>query len=350
MERAFARDCRFNDLSAHRGTDQAAQEGVTTMAKAGTAYQKLVASVVKAMDPGADVKEGAWVEGPDGRRDLDVSVRGIVDGKSILVLIECKDFTSKKARVGIGYVDALDSKRKDLNADRAFICSNSGFAAPALSKAARVGIDLLTAMSHGDSRVRTVIEKEIYPRLILIGKTDLKFHFPGHHDRERMAKLPLEDAKYEGKPIMNWLREKALAVLTEHPDSSRVVIRYTFYQLLPLTFGGAEFSVTGFDACIDYKTRWHSQIVSIDADAGMYDYIRKKAVLAGNSQYMIKGFSTDTKKWKRIDFVPESPGLEFFVGAGEGSIQLTMVEGVWNEKPAGKPNVDPLIQSTNVDA
>lgn len=319
------------------------------MTKAGTPYQKLVASVAKAMDPDSDVKEGDWVTGPDGRRELDVSVRGTVDGKPILVLIECKDF-KQDTPVGIGYVDALDSKRKDMGADRAFICSNSGFTAPALSKAARVGIDLVAALKHGDTRVRPIILREIYPRLILIGKTDLMFYWAGAFDRGRIAKLPLEYAKYEGKAIMNWLREKGPPVLSQHPHSSRVVIRYTFYQLLPLTFGESEFSVTGFDAFIDYTTQWHSQYVRIDADAGMYDYIRKKVVIGGNAQYMIKDFSTDTKKWKKIDFVPEKPALEFFVGSGQASIQLAMVERLWDKKPGGKPDLDPLIQSTKVEA
>lgn len=77
----------------------------------GTAYQELVASVVKAFDRTAEVRAGEWVEGPDGRRDMDVSVRGTVGGKPILTVIECKDFDPvRNGRVGISFIDALDFK------------------------------------------------------------------------------------------------------------------------------------------------------------------------------------------------------------------------------------------------
>src|SRR5215510_1062106 len=49
-------------------------EAATT--KAGDEYQDIVAAVQCALDPGAAVRAGQWIEGPDGRRDLDVEVRG----------------------------------------------------------------------------------------------------------------------------------------------------------------------------------------------------------------------------------------------------------------------------------
>jgi hypothetical protein len=125
-------------MRRNRGRRAARQDGKShTRKRPGKAYQKLVAYVMKAFDLGADVKEGQWVKGPDGRLDLDVAVRGTIDGKPTLAVIECKDFDLKKTgKVGREYVDALDSKRHDLNANIAMICSNSGFTEDALNKAA----------------------------------------------------------------------------------------------------------------------------------------------------------------------------------------------------------------------
>lgn len=76
------------------------------------------------------------MDGPDGRRDLDVAIRPNGGGSALLAVIECKDWNRP---IGIGFIDALNSKRRDIGAPVAMICSNSGFTADALRKAARVG-------------------------------------------------------------------------------------------------------------------------------------------------------------------------------------------------------------------
>ena len=54
------------------------------MAKAGDEYQEIVGAVAQALDPGASVKVAQWIEGPDGKRDLDVEVRGTINGSPVL--------------------------------------------------------------------------------------------------------------------------------------------------------------------------------------------------------------------------------------------------------------------------
>src|SRR5262249_2424084 len=135
------------------------------MAKAGDDYQEIVGAVAKALDPGASVNVGQWIHGPDGKRDLDVEVRGTFNGVSCFVLIKCKDWADP---VGIGVVDALDSKRRDLNADRAIIYSNSGFTAPALRKAARVGIETASALKAGDGKIKPIIQRELIAKRLSV--------------------------------------------------------------------------------------------------------------------------------------------------------------------------------------
>jgi len=128
------------------------------VAKPGDEYQELVGAVEKALEPGASVKVGQWIDGPDGKRELDVEVRGTLDGSPCFILIECKDWGDP---VRIGVIDALDSKRRDLFADRAVVYSNSGFTAPALRKAKRVRIGAASALKAGDGEVKVAIETAI---------------------------------------------------------------------------------------------------------------------------------------------------------------------------------------------
>ena len=111
------------------------------MAKAGDEYRELVGNVVRALEPGATVRTEQWIEGPDGDRDMDVEVRGTLNGQPQFVLIECKDH---RRPVGIGYVDAFESKRRDLKPNRSIMFSNSGFTDDGLNKARRVGIEMVT--------------------------------------------------------------------------------------------------------------------------------------------------------------------------------------------------------------
>jgi hypothetical protein len=72
-----------------------------------------VCDVVRGFNPQAHVTPGVWVTGPDGRRELDVHVVEAVGGRTYHGVIECKDFNpATTGPVGIGYVDALESKQR----------------------------------------------------------------------------------------------------------------------------------------------------------------------------------------------------------------------------------------------
>jgi hypothetical protein len=63
--------------------------------KAGIAYQEVVADNVRAFSPNAAVRVGAWCAGPDGRRDMDVLIEDVVEGRHYRIMIECKDYKPK---------------------------------------------------------------------------------------------------------------------------------------------------------------------------------------------------------------------------------------------------------------
>lgn len=96
------------------------------LAKLGKKYEQVVADTLQQMDPGATVSAGEWVSGPDSPREIDVLVTGHVDGSPFRIQIECKDYDWTKCRIGIGVIDAVESKHRDLGVNLSFVCSNAG--------------------------------------------------------------------------------------------------------------------------------------------------------------------------------------------------------------------------------
>src|SRR5438034_9491867 len=141
----------------------------TPMSKRGKEYERVVALITQAFDRSAKVEIGKWVTGPDGRRELDVLISSASEGQHLRLLIECKDFNPRTTGpVGIGYVDALDSKRHDVGATTAILCCNAGFTREAVRKATRVSIGLIAVIKKGDSRLRHRVVDEVFYRKVRI--------------------------------------------------------------------------------------------------------------------------------------------------------------------------------------
>ena len=181
------------------------------MAKAGSEYQQLVALVGKALYPGYEVRVGQWVMGPDGEREVDVEVRGLSDGKSHFLLIECKDW---RRPVGIEEIDALDSKRADLGADAAMICSNSGFTPKALRKSARLGIEAVSALAVGNALVRLVLERDFVAKRLSVDSWTLEVFLTEEGKKRFPEKWDARDLRYQSLPLVNWLNDRSLELLT----------------------------------------------------------------------------------------------------------------------------------------
>ena len=106
---------------------------------------------------------------------MDVFVIGTIEGAPFKLVIECKDYNPRTTgKVGIEYVDALDSKRHDLQVDGAIICSNSGFSSDANRKATEKAHRLISILKVG-TLVKAVIEEEIYTRKVKIGTITTTF-------------------------------------------------------------------------------------------------------------------------------------------------------------------------------
>jgi len=212
------------------------------MAKAGDSYRELVGTVAAALDPGSTVKTEQWIEGPDGERDMDVEMLGTLNGQPHFVLIECKDHAKP---IGIGYVDAFESKIRDLKPDRAIMFSNSGFTRDALRKAKRVGIEMASAMKAKDKTIRVQVHREVVARRLTVRMESVTiFPFDGYtFDFE--GKWQHTDLTFDGLPVIHWVSEKMKFVASEHDEAKTIKYLCTFrpeprwaYQGRPIMVGG----------------------------------------------------------------------------------------------------------------
>jgi hypothetical protein len=312
----------------------------------GSVYQDLVAYVVKSFDPDAEVKTSEWINGPDGRLDMDVSVRGKVDGKPTLLVIECKDFDLKKTgKVDRPIVDALDSKRHDLGADTVMISSNSGFTKDALSKCARKGIGAISVLYQGEECVKIIIEQEIYFRKVRLDSIQCTYQ---GNALKAYTYLREDEFRYQGKSVDAWLQQQASLIASLNPQiSKRLNATFNLKEDSKLEIKGEEVRVEKIGISFTPITQWYSQTVQLDAALGIYDYIRGRVKLAAvNNQYIIKGVNFDTGT--AIESAPETElGKDLL--SGEMDISLVMVEGL--NIPIGSqiPKLEDLIIPEDLD-
>lgn len=260
---------------------------------------------------------------------MDVAVRGHINGQEILIVIECKDFDpNSTGKVGREYVDALDSKRHDLNASIAIICSNSGFTIDALRKAKRKGIGMISVLRKGDSRAKAEILEEIFLRRIQF--RDVRFTYTGVDDiAPRLAgRSTLHLLRFDGYSLDDWLQHRATLIAIANPFCNQpLTASFEFKQ--PLTFGCGEESMIlrAVGTSFVYNTEWLRQTVRLEAAAGMYDYIRGRIRLApGENQYVIDGINWDTAE----PCDPPEKSILLSTGSvpGEIDVALTMIEGL----------------------
>ncbi len=312
--------------------------------KKGLPFQELVGSVAKAFDPTAEVKTEQWVVGPDGRRDMDVHVRGTLEGAPFRLLIECKDYDPKTTgRVGIQHVDALDSKRHDLDVHAAMICSNSGFTEDAVRKAKRKHIGLISILKAGDPRVKAVIEEEIFTRHVKVGTINTTFH----GDCPTVSGMDL--ITFRGLPVLNWVMNRIAMIVVANPTgTANLLATHRFNAPVEFHFGEQPALIHGLDIRFPVETKWFSQTVTIDASLGMYDYIRGKVRLApGESKYTING--VDIYDGKPLDFIPRGDELGAGLLPGEVGINLMLVDGLQMADAASVPALDPFIAPEDLE-
>lgn len=304
----------------------------------GYPYQQLVSEVARAFHPEAEVTQDSWIDGPDGRLDLDVAIRWRDGERSRLCVIECKDYDrSRTGKVGRPIVDALDSKRRDLEADSAIICSNSGFTADALHKASRVGIGMISVLRSGDNRVKFVAEDEQYICRITIGDYSFSYDFA---EEGIDLRSKITEPRYQGLPTNRWLTEAMKHVALANPGCTEP-ITCTFRMITPLTcqVDGADVTMRSATVQFSHVAEWYVRRVRLDLANGLYDHIRSALRMApgpNSASWAPLDEETETR-CEPANVPPPSR-----VGPGECEVGLAIVQN-FHVIEEGCPNLRPLI-------
>jgi hypothetical protein len=307
------------------------------MTKPGDAYQELVAAVRRTLDLGSVVTEGQWVEGPDGRRDMDVWVEGSHEGSEHRILIECKDWSRP---VGIEVVDALESKRRDLGAMDSAIYSNMGFTKPAIDKARRVGIQLAFAMKSGDKQVRLGVSQRYVARRLAVDHWQIAWYWP--KDDPTPGELDAHTLQHDGHPFIDWLEHKSLELLTAHNAPPLIKAEYAFSTPQSFTYPTGSVRLLGIVLLLQCRESLVAQDIALDVSIGHYDVIKGCVVVPHNSLYEMGPF--DPEKWKEVSDPPEEKELE----PNSFRIDLTLLRPIAGSGRREVPRLDEQIGESKV--
>jgi hypothetical protein len=310
-----------------------------------TGYRELVATVIHSFEPKADIKVGSWIQGLDGARNIDIEVRSVVDGRPRLMVVEVLDLLGDR-KAGVEIIDALDSKRTDIEAEIALVCSNTGFDSIAIRKAKRKRIGLISVLRQGDRRVKTIIEEEIYLRKIRLGP--MQINYTGEK-RPPDLKVQTHDLRYQGKSVDSWLQQRAALIAISQPELRQsITLRFNLKTLTEFELKDRHVRLRSLSITFYPQTQWLAQTVQVDATTGIYDYLRGRTRLAGGKHsYIIKGVNFDL-----ATPLPTPPSLnDFGVGLfpGELDVSLTMVEGLNLPKGVEIAKLEDIVRPEDLD-
>jgi len=297
--------------------------------KKGTAYEELVAIIVREFfNESCTIKHGSWIDGPDGRRDMDVLVEGVKDGKKEKILIECKDYDkSKTGRVGIELIDALDSKRRDLSIDKCLICSNSGFTAPALRKAKRTGIGPISVLKSGDDRIKIEIIEKIFYRVINVDTFTCTFHF------HRLSEcIDPSIVLYKKLPVYLWVQQRMsilFTICTSKEAHGQLNKTFRFKHPLQVKSNGRKHYLSSVEGTMEVSRCWYSIDVKLDARSAIYNYLSGQLMLSpGENNLQIHGLDIVGKAGNLEHEPPEDSDLGVTFNNNKNRVAMTMVEGI----------------------
>ena len=115
-----------------------------TRKNTGKQFETLTMTVFKQLiqkSSNSSVEMDVQLEGPDGNRQIDVLITHNLDYCTMRTMVECKDYNSI---INVTVIDAIPTKLRDLNIDKAVIVSRKGYSKTAIQKAKRYGISLFT--------------------------------------------------------------------------------------------------------------------------------------------------------------------------------------------------------------
>lgn len=306
--------------------------------KAGHAFESVVADIARDFDSAPHIETNVIVDGPDGRREIDVLIDGLIGGISRRAFIECKDYNPKRGPLGIAVVDALESKRRDLNYDLCALCSNAGFTADAVRKAARTGIALYGALKDGDERIKYRVLDEIFVFKIDVENTNAGAKIVA---KFKMTDFDLLHLQFRGLKVQAWLvnRVKIYLLSIERNSKEWHHLIINFKYSVPCDYDGKQVELQQLTVDMHVVAQWYSQIVELTTTSGFYDWERRKIRMASGPQTVSYRNVNFDDAGKPVD-VPNWDPTEQDDGVSIRTASIGGVPAALGEKPDLDPYVD----------
>jgi hypothetical protein len=265
-------------------------------------------------------------------------LRSEINRKPTLTAIDIVDLPAGQ-KAGISAVDAAESKKLAIKADKMLLCSDTGFDEDAIRKAKRTRIGLISILRHGDSRVRAVIEEETYLRKIRLESLTITYSAPSRTDWHHS----LYEVTYRGGSVDAWLQVKAALIASLNPELTKG-ISDDFRFKKPTYFDTKHGPVLLKSVAISFvpSVQWLSQTVTIDAKTGIYDYVRGHIRLTpGDNSYIITGIDFD--RATPLTAPPPFEDVGFGLVPGEMEFALASVVGASPPSGVTVADIDDLV-------
>jgi hypothetical protein len=166
----------------------------------GKEYENLTSGVFRTLSKSeryTNVVRDAKLEGPDGKRQIDVLVETEIFGHNTKTMIECRDYSRP---LDIEHIDALDSKSADLAVDMVVLVARNGFTKKAKHKAKRKNIRLAT-LDKVD-----VTELGIDMRLGVVEIFPTRISFQFINDSGSKFNWSYQSTKFNGLTLLNFVK------------------------------------------------------------------------------------------------------------------------------------------------
>lgn len=305
--------------------------------KSGREFELVVADIARDFDRDPRIQTNVILDGPDGRREIDVLIDGLIGGIRRKAFIECKDYNPERGPLGIAVVDALESKRRDLNCDLCALCSNAGFTADAVRKAARTGIALFGALKDGDERIKYQVLDEMFVFKIDVENVSASVTIDASF---APADFDLLRLHFGGLKVQAWLVDRMRMYLMSIDRNNKEMhhLNIKFHGSTICEYDNEPVKLRELTVDMYVVAQWYSQIVQITTTSGFYDWARHKIRMASGPQTV----SYRNVKFDGVGKPIDAPSWGLECQNDEVSARIVSIGGI----PAAlgeKPDLDPYV-------
>jgi hypothetical protein len=87
--------------------------------------------------------------------------------------------------------------------------------------------------------------------------------------------LGVEDLRFKGQPVHNWIVAQLETLIGEHSDrleqASQVTAMYQFDRILTLDAKGNPYPIIGMQVVVDIAVEWMAKVLKIEVELGKFD-------------------------------------------------------------------------------